>query len=86
MTKGTFIFASGFTSVSEPLSILIEQSVQIAWDYLERAGELDDAVDASQFLRWTIEMMVRQGERRRLLLSNRAIDYYCRRKQILTAA
>jgi hypothetical protein len=32
MTKGTFIFASGFTSVSKLLSILKEQSVQIAWD------------------------------------------------------
>jgi hypothetical protein len=79
------IFASGFTFMSEPLPIVIEQSVQIAWDYLERAGELDDAVDASQFLRLTIEMMVWRGERRRLLLSNRAIDYDCRREQILTA-
>jgi hypothetical protein len=46
--------------MSEPLpimqeTILVEQSVQIAWDYLERTGELSDEVDASWFLRWTME-------------------------------
>lgn len=72
-------------SMNEPLPILVEQSVQIAWDYLERTGELSDAIDASWFLRWTILKMVRQGEHRRLLLSNRAINDYCRRKQAIAA-
>ena len=71
--------------MSEPLPILLEQSVHIAWDYLERTGEIEYAADASRFLRWTIEEMVRQGEHRRLLLSNRAIDAYCRRKQAIAA-
>jgi hypothetical protein len=31
-----------------PLSHLIEFSIQIAWDYLERTGELDDPEIASK--------------------------------------
>jgi hypothetical protein len=64
--------------MSEHLSILIETSVQIAWDYLERTGELGDGAMASRFLADHIELMVRRGERRRLFLSNRAIDAYLR--------
>ncbi|WP_051334365.1 hypothetical protein [Bradyrhizobium sp. Ai1a-2] len=66
--------------MTEPLSILIEDSVQIAWDFLERTGELEDAVVASRFLVDDIELMVLRGERRRLLLSNKAIDDYRRFK------
>ena len=58
------------------LSILIENSIQIAWDYLERSGELADPNVASRVLLNSIEAMARRGERRRLLLSNRAIDDY----------
>ena len=60
----------------EPLPILMESSIQIAWDYLERTGDLGDPEVASRFLLETVERMVRQGERRRLLLSNNAIDAY----------
>jgi hypothetical protein len=62
--------------MSEPLPILMENSVQIAWDYLERTGELGEPEVASRFLLDTIEVMVRRGERRRLILSNKAIDGY----------
>ena len=62
--------------MSEPLPVLIENSIQIAWDYLERTGELGDGIHASRFLSRKIEDMVRRGERRRLLLSNRAIEAY----------
>jgi hypothetical protein len=64
--------------MTEPLPILIENSVQIAWDYLERTGELGDAAVASRFLANSIEPMVRRGERRRSPLSNKAIDQYRR--------
>ncbi len=64
-----------------PISMLIEGSIQIAWDYLERTGEIEDAAVASKFLYDTIEVMVRRGERRRLALSNRAITAYKRFKQ-----
>ena len=62
----------------EPLPILMERSIQIAWDYLERSGELGDPEAASIFLLDTVEMMVRCGKRRQLLLSNKAIDAYRR--------
>jgi hypothetical protein len=64
--------------MTEPLPLLIETSVQIAWDYLARSGELGDAAVASRFLVGSIELMVRRGERRRLLLANKAIDQYRR--------
>jgi hypothetical protein len=60
----------------EPLPILMENSIQIAWDYLERTGDLGDPEVASRFLLDKVEQMVRKGERRRLLLSNNAIDAY----------
>ena len=62
----------------EPLPILMEKSLQIAWDYLERSGELGEPETASRFLLDSVESMVRHGERRQLILSNRAIDAYRR--------
>ncbi len=50
-------------------SVLIESSIQIAWDFLERSGEIENPVIASRFLYDSIELMVRQGVRNRLLLS-----------------
>ena len=64
--------------MSEPLPILMEKSIQIAWDYLERTGELGEPEAASRFLLDSVEGMVRRGERRQLLLSNRAIEAYKR--------
>ena len=52
------------------LSQLLEDSFQIAWEYLERTGELGDAAAASRFLSDTIEIMIRRGQRNRLALSN----------------
>jgi hypothetical protein len=64
--------------MSEPLPLLMENSVQIAWDYLEQTGEIEDASMAGKFLLDAIEHMIRMGERRRLLLSNNAIMAYQR--------
>ena len=61
-----------------PLPILMEKSIQIAWDYLERSGELGEPETASRLLLDSVELMVRHGERRQLILSNRAIDAYKR--------
>jgi hypothetical protein len=58
--------------------MLLESSVQIAWDYLERTGELGNPEVASQVLIETVETMIMRGERRKLLLSNKAIDAYKR--------
>jgi len=48
----------------------------MAWDYLEQSGQIFDAAEASRFLLKTVQEMVRQGERRKLVLTNRAIDAY----------
>jgi len=58
------------------MPLLIESSVEIAWDYLTRTGELGDAMVAGRFLSETIELMVRRGERRQLMLANKAIAAY----------
>lgn len=62
--------------MTEPLPLLVESSIEIAWDYLARTGELGDAMVASRFLGDTIELMVRRGERRQLMLANKAIAAY----------
>ena len=62
--------------MSEPLPILMESAVQIAWDYLEQTGQIDDPEITSWLLLDTVEHMVRCGERRRLALSNGAITTY----------
>jgi len=67
-----------FTYQMAQLSVLMEQSVQVAWDYLERSGQIHDASACSLFLSKCIEKMIRQGERSRLMLSNKAIDRYKR--------
>ena len=55
---------------------LMENSIQIAWDYLERTGQIDDPEFTSKFLLDNVERAVRMGERRRLMLTNRAISAY----------
>jgi hypothetical protein len=62
--------------MTEPLPILMEKSIEIAWDFLERTGDLGDPQFAARFLADKVEAMIRQGERRRLILSNRAISAY----------
>ena len=44
--------------MAEPLPVLMENSIQIAWDYLERSGEIDDAAVANRFLIEIIELMI----------------------------
>jgi hypothetical protein len=70
--------------MTEPLPLLIDSSIEIAWDYLNRTGELGDAMVAGRFLSDTIELMVLRGERRRLMLANKAIAAYqqFRRQQV----
>jgi hypothetical protein len=60
---------------------VMDNSIQIAWDYLKRAGEIDDAAMASRFLSDYIEGLILRGERHRLLLSNKAIIAYQNSKQ-----
>jgi hypothetical protein len=64
-----------------PLQFLVEDSIQIAWNYLERTGELAEPDVASRVMLDAVESMLREGVRSRLLLSNRAITAYQRFKQ-----
>lgn len=64
--------------------LLLEESVKIAYDYLERTGESDNAGDTCQFLVNKVGFMIAQGERNRLLLSNRAITAYQRYRKART--
>jgi hypothetical protein len=45
------------------LYALMENSIQIAWDYLERTGQIDDPEFTSKFLLQFVENAVRTGER-----------------------
>ncbi|WFU31118.1 hypothetical protein QA635_31785 [Bradyrhizobium brasilense] len=71
--------------MSESLPVLVERSIQIAWDLLERSGEITDPGDVSRFLLGNIDDMVRAGEHRQLMLANNAIDAYRRYKRLLAA-
>lgn len=62
--------------MSEPLPILIQNSLNIAWNFLLRSGEITDPEEVSHFLLETINDLVLKGERRRLMLSNKAISEY----------
>ena len=66
--------------MDEPIPILMESSMMIAWDYLERTGELGDPEIASRVLLDSIEGLIRNGERRKLMLSNKAIAAYQRHR------
>jgi hypothetical protein len=57
----------------DPNPQLLMEAKVIAWHFLECSGEIDDAREANRFLNGKIEQMIRQGQRNRLALSNRAI-------------
>lgn len=67
-------------------SELRAQSLEIAFSVLLQSGDIGDAQDATHFLLRTIDDLMRKGERRRLLLSNAAIDAYRLRYQPLVLA
>ncbi|WFU18720.1 hypothetical protein [Bradyrhizobium sp. CB3481] len=64
--------------MSETTQSIFANSFQIAWAYLEATGELGNPDRAALHLLNTVEAMMRQGERRQLLLANKAITAYQR--------
>ncbi|MDA9402056.1 hypothetical protein [Bradyrhizobium sp. CCBAU 45389] len=52
----------------------VESAFFIAWSCLEQSGELGAPDETANFLLDTIEAQLRKGERRQLMLANRAID------------
>lgn len=71
--------------MTEQLSLLVENSIEIAWDVLDRSGEIDDPAEAMRILIDVMIGLVANGERRRLMLINRAIDRYRASRQTLAA-
>jgi hypothetical protein len=57
-------------------SLLLEDSVKIAIDFLDRTGEIDSPSETCQFLVNKVGFMIAQGQRNKLLLANRAIAAY----------
>jgi hypothetical protein len=52
---------------------LTESAAQIALDYLDRAGEIDDRTETREFVINKLQFLIGQGQRNKLLLANRAI-------------
>jgi len=67
---------SVIVSCTTRCQILLENSFQSP--FLEPTGELGNPDVASQVLLETVETMIMRGERRKLLLSNKAVDAYKR--------
>jgi hypothetical protein len=65
--------------MAEPLPVLIESSLQIAWDFLGGLDEIADQQQTAEFLLRNIQSQILRGETRPLMLSNRAIDAYRQR-------
>ena len=63
---------------------LLDEAVQIAADFLDRTGQIDDRVEAGEFLVNKIQFMISQGQRNRLLLANRAIAAFERYREART--
>jgi hypothetical protein len=73
---GTEAIVSCFARMSEPLPTLVESSLQIAWDFLGASGEIAEPQQTAEFLLRNIRSQIFSGERRTLMLSNRAIAAY----------
>ena len=71
---------------SEPLPVLVESSLQIAWDFLGGTGKIADQQQTAEFLLRSIQSQILNGERRTLMLSNRAIEDYRQQPVRLVAA
>lgn len=67
--------------MNESLPVLIENSVQIALDFLELSGEIADPVEVSKSLQQANVDFVMNGERQRMMLSNKAITEYKKFKE-----
>ena len=62
------------------------QSFEIAWKYLDQSGLLTgEPNDSARFILNRIDRLMLRGERRRLLLSNAAIDAYRLRPLLVTS-
>ncbi|MBR0844248.1 hypothetical protein JQ607_28955 [Bradyrhizobium liaoningense] len=54
----------------------VESAFFIAWSFLEQSGELGPPDESANVILDAIEAQLKTGERRQLMLANRAIDTY----------
>lgn len=54
----------------------VENAFFIAWSFLEKSGELGPPDTSANIILDAIEAQLKTGERRPLMLANRAIDVY----------
>jgi hypothetical protein len=78
------VFVNGVTPETE-LPHLAENALQIAWDFLEGSGQVNDPQETAEVLLSTIAAFILKGERRTLMLSNRAINAYRQHQQAFAA-
>jgi hypothetical protein len=71
--------------MSEPLPLVIEKSLQMAWDFLMASGEITDHQQAAEHLLTSIRDLALKGEHRPLMMANRAISAYRRARQAIAA-
>jgi len=64
--------------------LLAEHAIHIALNYLERSGEIDNYAETYDFLTAKVDFMIRQGQRNKLLLANRAISAFQRHRNART--
>jgi hypothetical protein len=67
--------------MTEPFPALAENLLQIAWEFLEATGEIENPQQTAEILLPNHQTLVLRGEHRRLMLSNRAIDAFREFKQ-----
>jgi hypothetical protein len=70
--------------MADPLPPLVENSLEVAWNYLEGLGEISDPQESAEFLLRSIQSQILRGETRTLMLSNRAIQAHQRRPQLVS--
>jgi hypothetical protein len=68
--------------MTDTLPILIENSLQIAWDYLEGTNGIADPQQTAEILLESIKTQILSGENRKLMLSNKAITAFERRHKM----
>ena len=70
--------------MAEPLPALVKNSLEVAWNFLDALGEISDPQNTAEFLLRSIQSQILKGEKRTLMLPNRAIAAYQRRPQLVS--
>ena len=71
-------FSNSSADFGDGVALLMASAIQIALNYLQRSGEIDDYTETCEFLADKVTAMIRQGQRNRLVLANRAIAAFQR--------